>query len=122
MSEFVSIVPVIRIFDVAKAKEFYAGYLGFAWDWEHRFDERAPLYAQVSRGPLQLHLSEHHGDGSPGAVIQVMMTGIEDYHRELAAKNYGHMRPGLSDEFFGRLVQVWDPFGNRIRFIERKAG
>lgn len=55
MSEFVSIVPVICIFDVAKAKEFY-------------------------------------------------------------------MRPGLSDEFFGRLIQVWDPFGNRIRFIERKAG
>jgi len=121
MADFLSSVPILRIFDVAKAKEFYVDYLGFSWDWEHRFDDNAPLYAQVSRGPLQFHLSEHHGDGSPGAVVQVILTGIEDYHRELAAKAYRYMRPGLSDEFFGRLVQVWDPFGNRIRFIERKG-
>lgn len=30
---------LLRIFDVAKAKEFYVGFLGFTVDWEHRFDE-----------------------------------------------------------------------------------
>src|SRR4051812_9278801 len=29
------VVPVLRIFDVAKAREFYAGFLGFTVDWEH---------------------------------------------------------------------------------------
>jgi catechol 2,3-dioxygenase-like lactoylglutathione lyase family enzyme len=34
-------IPIFRIFDVAKAKEFYVGFLGFQVDWEHRFDETA---------------------------------------------------------------------------------
>ena len=50
--EFTSIVPILRIFDVAKADEFYQGYLGFKVDWDHRFDDNAPLYRQVSRGEL----------------------------------------------------------------------
>ncbi|MEV7467124.1 glyoxalase superfamily protein [Streptomyces kronopolitis] len=29
-------VPVFRTFDVAKAHEFYLGYLGCTVDWEHR--------------------------------------------------------------------------------------
>ncbi len=50
--EFTSVVPILRIFDVAKADEFYQGYLGFKVDWDHRFDDNAPLYRQVSRGDL----------------------------------------------------------------------
>ena len=120
--EFLSVTPVFRMFDIEKAKEFYVGYLGFTWDWEHRFDERAPLYAQVSRGGFRLHLSEHHGDGSPGSVVSVNMTGVEEFHRELAAKNYGYMRPGMEDNPWGIGFQVWDPFSNRIRFNQPKTG
>ena len=40
-------IPILRIFDVGKAREFYLGFLGFTVDWEHRFDDRAPLYMQV---------------------------------------------------------------------------
>lgn len=40
---FLETVPILRIFDVAKAKEFYVGCLGFVVDWEHRFDEDAPV-------------------------------------------------------------------------------
>lgn len=61
---FERVVPILRIFDLAKADEFYLEYLGFRVDWDHRFDENAPLYRQISRGDLVLHLSEHHGDGS----------------------------------------------------------
>ena len=35
------ITLILRIFDVAKADEFYLGYLGFAVDWDHRFDDNA---------------------------------------------------------------------------------
>jgi catechol 2,3-dioxygenase-like lactoylglutathione lyase family enzyme len=93
--QFMSVVPILRIFDVAKADEFYQGFLGFKVDWDHRFDDNAPLYRQVSRGDLILHLSEHHGDGSPGARPRVMMRGVEEFHREMSAKTYRHMRPGL---------------------------
>ena len=35
-------VPILRIFDVGLALEFYCGYLGFQRDWEHRFDPDSP--------------------------------------------------------------------------------
>lgn len=41
-------MPVLRIFSVEKAREFYLDYLGFQVDFEHRFDERAPLFMQIS--------------------------------------------------------------------------
>jgi len=120
--EFEQIVPILRIFDVDKAREFYLGYLGFQVDWEHRFDDNAPLYMQVSRGSLVLHLSEHYGDGSPGVVISVRMRGVEEFHREISAKNYKYLRPGLEDErpdLPFKTVTTIDPFGNKIRFSER---
>ena len=59
-------VPIVRIFDVAKAGEFYLGFLGFTVDWEHRYGDNFPLYMQISRSGLRLHLSEHAGDATPG--------------------------------------------------------
>src|ERR1700722_12232959 len=56
------VVPILRILDVAKAKEFYGDFLGFQIDWEHRFGPDLPLYAQISREGAVLHLSEHFGD------------------------------------------------------------
>jgi hypothetical protein len=60
-----------------------------------RFDDNAPLYRQVFRGDLLLRLSEHHGDGSPGARLRVTMRGVEAVQKELVAKDYRYMRPGL---------------------------
>jgi hypothetical protein len=48
--QFMSVVPILRIFDLAKGDKFYRGFLGFKVDWDHRFDDHAPLYRQVSRG------------------------------------------------------------------------
>lgn len=69
-------IPLLRIFDVAKAKEFYAAFLGFTIDWEHRFDDAAPVCMQVSRAGLVLHLTEHHGDCCPGSTVYVRMSGL----------------------------------------------
>jgi uncharacterized glyoxalase superfamily protein PhnB len=116
---FTQVIPILRIFDIAKADEFYLGFLGFSVDFDHRFEPSFPLYRQVSRGSLLLHLSEHHGDGSPGVQIRVMMQGIEAFHREISAKGYRYMRPGLERMPWGTLeTGVTDPFGNRIRFCE----
>ena len=112
-------VPIFRIFDAAKAREFYLGFLGFTLDWEHRFDGRAPLYMQVSRGGLTLHLSEHHGDCCPGSTAFVRVRGLSEYHAEITAKGYGYLRPGIEQTFHqSRCMEVIDPFGNRIRFDE----
>ena len=113
-------VPILRIFDVEKAREFYVGFLGFSVDWEHHFDERSPAYLQVSRGGMLLHLSEHHGDCCPGSTTFVWMTGLDDFHLEITSKEYRFLRPGIETTFYGaKCMEVIDPFGNRIRFNER---
>nr|WP_239025386.1 glyoxalase superfamily protein [Pontivivens ytuae] len=114
-------IPILRIFSPAKATEFYVDFLGFGVDWEHRFSKNAPLYMQISRGQTVLHLSEHHGDASPGGTVFVWMEGIEAYHAELISKNYAYNRPGIEDApWNARVMHALDPFGNRLRFSELK--
>ncbi len=111
-------VPVFRIFDLAKAREFYVDYLGCTVDWEHCFEPGTPRYLQVSRGALVLHLSEHHGDATPGSTLFTELTGVRELHAELAAKDYPYLRPGLEEDETGRSLTLIDPFGNRLRFNE----
>lgn len=113
-------IPILRSFDEAKAREFYCAFLGFNVDWEHRFHAGAPLYMQISRDGLLIHLSEHHGDASPGATCFVRVEGIEALHAELIGRNYRNNRPGLERQDWGLEVTVHDPFGNRIRFCEQR--
>jgi len=111
--------PIIRIFDVAKAEEFYLGFLGFVIDFQHRFEPDAPLYMGIARDGCRLHLSEHHGDASPGCAVRVAVDGIEAYHAELIARGYRYCRPGVEPMPWGdREMRVADPFGNRIVFFE----
>ena len=112
-------VPIFRIFDEEKARGFYEGFLDCAIDWQHRFHPGAPLYCQVSRGELKLHLSEHSGDCSPGATAVCYMKGVEAFQKGLLAKHYKYNRPGLEHQDWGLECQVIDPFGNRIRFMEQ---
>jgi hypothetical protein len=37
-------------------------------DWQEGEGDQ-PIYLQVSRGDLVLHLSSHHGDGTPGTAV-----------------------------------------------------
>ena len=112
-------IPILRIFDEAKAKEFYIGFLGFKIDWEHRFDDTGPLFMQVSRDGCNFHLSQHHGDACPGSSVNVNVTGLKEYHREISAKGYGFMRPGIERQPWGSdVMTVIDPFGARINFSE----
>ena len=118
---FEQTIPILRIFDVAKARAFYVGYLGFTVDWEHRFEPTMPLYMQVSRAGLVLHLSEHHGDGTPGTVVFVRMRGLREFHAALIASDDGYLRPGISDDELGLNLDLLDPFGNRLRLNEPPA-
>ena len=109
--------PILRIFDEAKAKEFYVGFFGFKVDWEHRFAPDLPLYLQVSRDNCVLHLSEHHGDGSPGSALRIESSDVDALLAELEAKTYRYAKPSIEDMPWGtRDMSVTDPFGNRLTF------
>ena len=76
---FGRIIPTLRSFDEAKAKEFYVGFLEFKVDWEHHFEDNTPLYMQISKDGCVIHLSEHHGDGSPGTQLRIDTDELESF-------------------------------------------
>ena len=110
--------PILRIFDEAKAKEFYLEFLGFKIDWEHRFEAGFPLYLQISKGDCVVHLTEHHGDCSPGAAIRIGTDELVSFHAQLTAKQYKYARPGIERAPWGSdEMTIRDPFGNRLTFF-----
>src|SRR5689334_13353243 len=68
--------PILRSFDEKRAKDFYLHFLGFELVFEHRFEEWAPLYMSVKKGDCVLHLSEHYGDGCPGAALRIPVDDV----------------------------------------------
>ncbi|MFN8289985.1 MAG: glyoxalase superfamily protein [Chitinophagaceae bacterium] len=115
-------IPILRIFDVAKAKEFYIDWLGFEITFEHQFEPHTPYYIGIKRDELEFHLSEHHGDTVPGVRIFITCNEIEKFFAELQSRPYKYYRPSLEDTFYGtRQVAVQDPFGNRLSFNEYPA-
>jgi catechol 2,3-dioxygenase-like lactoylglutathione lyase family enzyme len=113
-------IPILRMFDVAKAREFYLDYLGFEVEFEHRFDVEAPLFMGVSRGGVWIFLSEHYGDGTPGTHVIIRVSGIEALHRELVVKKYRYFNPSIQTQEWGtREMVVYDPFNNHLVFSER---
>ncbi len=115
--EIIRSAPVFRSFDEAKARAFYLDWLGFTWEGEHRFHPGAPLYAFLRLGAFHLHLSEHHGDATPGSTAIVYVAGLAEWHQRLPP--YPNMRPRLETLPWGIEMVVTDPFGNRLRFLEQ---
>lgn len=112
-------VPILRSFDEALAHAFYVEWLGFSVDWTHRFDADAPLYQQLSRGGCVFHLSEHHGDATPGAALRIVVDDLDAFARELAGRPHRGARPGIEAMPWGtRDLKLTDPFGNRLIFTD----
>lgn len=112
-------IPVLRSYDLGKARAFYLDWLGFSVTFEHRFAPGMPLYFEVARGDLRLHLSEHHGDGTPGSAVFLPMEGIRAFHAEIAARSYANYRPAVESAPWGLTMDLVDPFGSQLRFCER---
>lgn len=111
--------PVLRIFDYQKTIEFYVEWLEFKIDWEHKFDDNSPIYMQVSKDGVELHLTEHYGDCCPGGKAFIIFENLRAYHKILIDKNYKYYKPGLGMAPWNALcMDVTDPFGNNLSFTE----
>ncbi|WP_405766599.1 glyoxalase superfamily protein [Streptomyces sp. NBC_01538] len=113
-------VPVLRVMSVAQALPFYLDFLGFALDWEHRFEPGMPLYVQVSRSAAVLHLSEHHGDGAPNSVVWIPVRDVSALTRNCSPdRTRQHVPESIRTP---RALQVIDPYGNILRFAQPPSG
>ena len=111
-------IPILRIFDEARARDFYVDYLGFSVVFEHRFEANSPIYMGLARDGCALHLSEHNGDGTPGTRLRIPLDDVTAFHASLDP-NYRYARPGLQEQPYGtREFTVTDPFGNSLIFSQ----
>ena len=112
-------MPILRVYDSERARRFYVDWLGFAVDFEHRFEESMPLFTGISREQVSLGLSEHHGDGTPGSVVWVPTRELKEFRQALLSSPVEQLRPGIDHEApGGPTMAVTDPFGNELRFCE----
>lgn len=121
MSEILQTIPLVRIFDEEKAREYYCDWLDFSVDWEHRFEPNMPLYMQISLGNLTLHLSGHAGDCTPGSSAFIRCRGLREWQEKLVSKNKPYFRAEIKDAFWGGIcMYLTDPFGNKLLFSEQE--
>ena len=99
-------IPIFRIFDEAKAQEFYLDYLGFEVNLEHRYEENAPLYIGIIRNGCEIHLSEHVGDATPGSTVRIFEENLTKLHQSLAKKNYT-TTPLSRNNHGGQICLCW---------------
>jgi len=112
------VVPILRMYDVAATIRFYVDYLGCSLDHQDGAGDR-PVYLGVSRDGMELHLSSHHDDGTPGTAVLVVVRNIDALHAELHQRGYPFFNPGIGPgPANGREMQLIDPASNRIRFFE----
>lgn len=115
--DLVEVIPVLRIFGGDRAFAFYTDYLGFQWDWPETFGDHEPIYAQVSRGGAKLHLSEHHGDASPGAAVVLISPDVNALEAQLR-RHPSTVHPVVETADWGLSLTVQDPFNNRLTFLQ----
>ena len=107
-------VPMLHIEDYEEAKAYYVDWLGFGIDWEFRFEPTLPVYMQVSRAGLVLHLSQHEGDNPGGVKCHVDVDDLDALVAEWKSR-----RPGFSLEveiapWNAKHISLKDPFGNEL--------
>ena len=118
------VTPIFRIADYQQAVAFYIDWLGFRIDWEDR-PANGPLYMQVSRGSIVLHLAAHEAERDPcGSMAIAEVNDLFALHRNLLQRNPPCSPPNLERTTWSDKVmqtQVTDPFGNRLVFVEACA-
>ncbi|GAA3076493.1 glyoxalase superfamily protein [Streptosporangium carneum] len=100
------VIPILRVEDASAAVEWYER-LGFAKQWEHRFEPGFPAFVEVARGSVRIFLSEHRGDARPGTLVYLRVRDVD-----AVAAEFGGQAEDLP---WGREIELRDPDGNRLR-------
>jgi catechol 2,3-dioxygenase-like lactoylglutathione lyase family enzyme len=107
-------VPIVwyHVRDLAAAREFYARKLGFT----ETYVDDEQTWAKLERGRTEIGLAQGEPE-SEGGVAHVDVGDVKRTAEELRA---GGVDIGVVFELHGemRLLDVFDPDGNRIQFAQ----
>jgi catechol 2,3-dioxygenase-like lactoylglutathione lyase family enzyme len=101
-----------RVRDLSAAREFYSSKLGFT---ETYFDEEG-RWAKLERGQMQIALAEGEPEEAGVATIDV-----DDAKAEAERLRSDDVEVGTILELHNevRLLDVFDPDGNRVQLVEQ---
>jgi catechol 2,3-dioxygenase-like lactoylglutathione lyase family enzyme len=114
-----SFIPILRVKDARRSAQFYGSNLGFTTDWEHRFGPDFPLFISISRGSLQLFLSEHSGTGTDEADLYLFVPDVDSLHAQFASAGVTIERPPADQPWGVREMRIRDLDRHRITFAAR---
>lgn len=100
------VIPILRVADARAAVAWYRR-LGFAEEWEHRFEPGLPAFVSVARGPARLFLSEHLGDARPDTLLYLRVRDVDAVAAEFGGT--------VEEAPWARELELRDPDGNRLR-------
>ena len=108
-------IPILRAADARRSARFYCDVLGFTKDWEHRVRDGFPLYVQVSRGPIRLHLSEHE-DGGQSTNLCIGVRDVDQVYAEFTGRGLATEGPPQDQSYGVRSFGFKDPDGHHLVF------
>jgi catechol 2,3-dioxygenase-like lactoylglutathione lyase family enzyme len=100
------VIPILRVGNAADAVAWYQR-LGFAQEWQHRFEPGLPAFVSIARGRMRLFLSEHSGDARPDTLIYLRVSDVDALATEFGAT--------VEQAPWAREIELRDPDGNRLR-------
>jgi catechol 2,3-dioxygenase-like lactoylglutathione lyase family enzyme len=105
-------VPILPVEDLAVAKDFYVGGLGFEVAFEASEDGRTGLLG-LRRGTIQITLDcpmEGHGRE---ACVSLQVESADRYYDEWQGR-VAVKRPPRNEDWGARTFDLIDPFGNTL--------
>ncbi|MEX1166805.1 MAG: VOC family protein [Hydrogenophaga sp.] len=111
-----TVIPQLRITQVARSLVFYVEQLGFAIDWQHQFEPGFPLFFQLTREGQTLFLTEHAGDCEVGGAVYFRVPDAQACHAAFSAKSVIATSAPQATPWGTVEFLLTDPDGNRLRF------
>ncbi|CAN5804653.1 hypothetical protein BH09PSE5_BH09PSE5_46190 [soil metagenome] len=103
--------PFLHIDDYEKAKAYQAGWLGFEIDWEFRHEPSLPVYMQVSRDGMCLHVSEHRGGNAGPATSHIEVDDLDGWVFEMKPRDPSFRAVPVVMEWNAMHLSLWTRSG-----------
>ena len=114
-----TVIPQLRITNAQRSLPFYTDCLGFAVDWEHRFEPSYPLFVQATRAGQTIFLTEHTGDCQVGGAVYFIVPDADACFAEFKVRGVKATDAPSNTLWGTREFVVTDPDGNRLRFASQ---